>query len=119
MKSAAKPITTSALSSATRRASFGVSRYGWTAVCCSVSACSGGVGREGSGAGGRVVVLAKELHLCRQLVPVRRPEQPAHDCIDRPREDEVEDNCRNQAPHDRSARCALPEHEVHDEQADL
>ena len=30
MKSAAKPTTTSALSSATRRASFGVSRYGST-----------------------------------------------------------------------------------------
>src|SRR5690242_20096031 len=108
MKSAAKPITTSALSSATRRASFGVSRYGWTEVCCSVSGCSGGVRRDGSGAGGRVVVLAKELHLRSQLVPVRRAQQPAHDCVDRSCEDQVEGNDGDEAAHDRSSRSALP-----------
>ena len=72
MKSAAKPITTSALSSATRLASFGVRRYGSTVVWPASGCSSAGRRRGGSGVGRPVVVLAKELHLRRQLVPVGR-----------------------------------------------
>ena len=61
---------------------------------CSASGCSDGVGLDGSGAGGRVVVLAKELHLRRQLVPTGRPQQPPHERVDRRGEDEVQDDRR-------------------------
>src|SRR4051794_12476021 len=86
--SAAKPTRRTALRIANRRASFGVTRYGSTAESRSASAALPLPLSRARPA----IVLAKELYLRAQLGRRLRPQQPPHERIDRPGDDEVEEH---------------------------
>src|SRR5436305_8943586 len=92
MTSAAKPMRRSAPRIPSRRASFGVTRYGSTADSRSASAA---LPRARP-----AVVLAKELNLRAELDRRPRPQQPPHERVDRTRDDEVEDHRRHEARED-------------------
>src|SRR4051812_2916725 len=107
-KRAAKTTSRSTLRIATRTTMRGVGRYGSTTVSAFASARRGGRA---------VVVLAKELHLGRVVAAVERPQQPAHERVDGRGQDQVQHDRRHDAARDRARRRPLPEHEVHEQQA--
>src|SRR3954447_16051217 len=110
-KSAAKTPSTIAPITATRTERRCVTRYGST-----TRSGESAVGRRRRG--GRVVVLAKELHLRRVIAAIERAQYAAHERVHGRRENQVEDDRGEQSSHHIAGRCAFTEDEVHDEHAE-